>query len=244
MPPAKSDWQNEKTGDLKVTLREDSQQLKEVVVTAMGIKKDTKRLGYAVSTIESDEIVKAGATNFASAMYGKAPGIRITQTQGGAAGAVSINVRGLTSITGNNQPLIILDGVPISSSDFNTISPSDIENISVLKDASSTSIYGARAANGVVVVTTKKGQQKSKNTVSVNAYYGWQKNSRWIQPADAKTYVNAYTAAETWAGRTDGERKFSREDYDKWMAGTEKGYTGFDWGDYIWKTSTTILCKY
>lgn len=79
----------------------------------MGIKKDTKRLGYAVSTIESDEIVKAGATNFASAMYGKAPGIRITQTQGGSAGAVSINVRGLTSITGNNQPLIILDGVPI-----------------------------------------------------------------------------------------------------------------------------------
>ena len=71
-----------KQGDLRVTLREDSQQLKEVVVTAMGIKKDTKRLGYAVSTIESDEIVKAGATNFASAMYGKAPGIRITQTQG------------------------------------------------------------------------------------------------------------------------------------------------------------------
>ena len=70
-----------KQGDLRVTLREDSQQLKEVVVTAMGIKKDTKRLGYAVSTIESDEIVKAGATNFASAMYGKAPGIRITQTQ-------------------------------------------------------------------------------------------------------------------------------------------------------------------
>lgn len=101
-----------KQGDLRVTLREDSQQLKEVVVTAMGIKKIPNG-GYAVSTIESDEIVKAGATNFASAMYGKAPGIRITQTQGGSAGAVSINVRGLTSITGNNQPLIILDGVPI-----------------------------------------------------------------------------------------------------------------------------------
>ncbi len=58
-----------------------------------------------------------------------------------------------------------------------------------------------------------------------------------FNPLMLKTYVNAYTAAETWAGRTDGERKFSREDYDKWMAGTEKGYTGFDWGDYIWKTS-------
>lgn len=149
-----------KQGDLKVTLREDSQQLKEVVVTAMGIKKDTKRLGYAVSTIESDEIVKAGATNFASAMYGKAPGIRITQTQGGAAGAVSINVRGLTSITGNNQPLIILDGVPIrnggtgKSTDFAEfgndgqirsnglvdINPEDIESVSVLKRSFS---YGA-----------------------------------------------------------------------------------------------------
>ena len=102
-----------KQGDLKITLSEDTQQLKEVVVTAMGIKKDTKRVGYAISTISADELVKAGAPNFASAMYGKAPGVRITQTQGGSAGAVSINVRGLTSITGNNQPLIILDGVPI-----------------------------------------------------------------------------------------------------------------------------------
>ena len=83
MPPAKSDWQKtKKQGDLKVTLREDSQQLKEVVVTAMGIKKDTKRLGYAVSTIESDEIVKAGATNFASAMYGKAPGSALHRHKG------------------------------------------------------------------------------------------------------------------------------------------------------------------
>ncbi len=165
-----------KQGDLRVTLREDSQQLKEVVVTAMGIKKDTKRLGYAVSTIESDEIVKAGATNFASAMYGKAPGIRITQTQGGSAGAVSINVRGLTSITGNNQPLIILDGVPIrnggtgKSTDFAEfgndgqirsnglvdINPEDIESVSVLKGASATALYGSEAANGAVVITSKR----------------------------------------------------------------------------------------
>ena len=89
---------------LNILLREDSQQLREVVVTALGIKKDTKKLGYAVSTINADEIVKAGAPNLASAMYGKAPGIRITQTQGGSAGAVSINVRGLTSITGTTSP--------------------------------------------------------------------------------------------------------------------------------------------
>lgn len=177
-----------KQGDLRVTLREDSQQLKEVVVTAMGIKKDTKRLGYAVSTIESDEIVKAGATNFASAMYGKAPGIRITQTQGGSAGAVSINVRGLTSITGNNQPLIILDGVPIrnggtgKSTDFAEfgndgqirsnglvdINPEDIESISVLKGASATALYGSEAANGAVVITSKRAKS-GKLTVDFTA---------------------------------------------------------------------------
>ena len=177
-----------KQGDLRVTLREDSQQLKEVVVTAMGIKKDTKRLGYAVSSIESDEIVKAGATNFASAMYGKAPGIRITQTQGGSAGAVSINVRGLTSITGNNQPLIILDGVPIrnggtgKSTDFAEfgndgqirsnglvdINPEDIESVSVLKGASATALYGSEAANGAVVITSKRAKS-GKLTVDFTA---------------------------------------------------------------------------
>lgn len=154
----------------------------------MGIKKDTKRLGYAVSTIESDEIVKAGATNFASAMYGKAPGIRITQTQGGSAGAVSINVRGLTSITGNNQPLIILDGVPIrnggtgKSTDFAEfgndgqirsnglvdINPEDIESVSVLKGASATALYGSEAANGAVVITSKRAKS-GKLTVDFTA---------------------------------------------------------------------------
>ena len=177
-----------KQGDLRVTLREDSQQLKEVVVTAMGIKKDTKRLGYAVSTIESDEIVKAGATNCASAMYGKAPGIRITQTHGSSGGVVSINVRGLTSITGNNQPLIILDGVPIrnggtgKSTDFAEfgndgqirsnglvdINPEDIESVSVLKGASATALYGSEAANGAVVITSKRAKS-GKLTVDFTA---------------------------------------------------------------------------
>ena len=177
-----------KQGDLKITLSEDTQQLKEVVVTAMGIKKDTKRVGYAISTISADELVKAGAPNFASAMYGKAPGVRITQTQGGSAGAVSINVRGLTSITGNNQPLIILDGVPIrnggtgKSTDFAEfgndgqirsnglvdINPEDIESLSILKGASATALYGSEAANGAVVITSKRAKS-GKLTVDFNA---------------------------------------------------------------------------
>lgn len=177
-----------KQGDLKITLSEDTQQLKEVVVTAMGIKKDTKRVGYAISTISADELVKAGAPNFASAMYGKAPGVRITQTQGGSAGAVSINVRGLTSITGNNQPLIILDGVPIRNggtgkgTDFAEfgndgqirsnglvdINPEDIESLSILKGASATALYGSEAANGAVVITSKRAKS-GKLTVDFNA---------------------------------------------------------------------------
>ena len=177
-----------KQGDLRVTLREDSQQLKEVVVTAMGIKKDTKRLGYAVSTIESDEIVKAGATNFASAMYGKAPGIRITQTQGGSAGAVSINVRGLTSITGNNRRSSSWTACPsataeraestdfaefgndgqIRSNGLVDINPEDIESVSVLKGASATALYGSEAANGAVVITSKRAKS-GKLTVDFTA---------------------------------------------------------------------------
>ena len=154
----------------------------------MGIKKDTKRVGYAISTISADELVKAGAPNFASAMYGKAPGVRITQTQGGSAGAVSINVRGLTSITGNNQPLIILDGVPIRNggtgkgTDFAEfgndgqirsnglvdINPEDIESLSILKGASATALYGSEAANGAVVITSKRAKS-GKLTVDFNA---------------------------------------------------------------------------
>ena len=176
------------TGDLRVVLAEDSQMLGEVVVTAMGIKKDTKRLGYAVSTINAEDLVKAGAPNLGSALYGKAPGIRINQTQGGAAGGVSINVRGLTSITGNNQPIIILDGVPIrngntgDSSDFSEfgndgrvrsngivdINPEDIESITILKGASATALYGSEAANGAVVITSKRASE-GKLTVDFTA---------------------------------------------------------------------------
>lgn len=164
----------------EIVLTEDTQQIHEVVVTAMGIQKDSKRLGYAVSSINAEELTKTGATNFASALYGKAPGVRITQTQGGSAGAVAINVRGLTSITGNNQPLIILDGVPIRNggtgdgSDFAEfgndgrirsnglvdINPEDIENISILKGASATALYGSEAANGAVVITSKRAKKK------------------------------------------------------------------------------------
>lgn len=120
-------------------------------------------------------------------------------------------------------PLYVIDGVVSDDGQFNHMDFNDIESISILKDASA-AIYGVRAANGVVVVTSKKGQRNSKNSVSINAYYGWQHNSRYVQPAKTKDYVNAYVSAETWAKKADNDRRYNKEEYAKWMAGTEKNY--------------------
>ena len=176
---------------VNVTLVEASSELGEVVVTALGITKDAKKLGYAVTTISAVDLTKSGATNFATALYGKASGIRIQNTQGGVAGGVSINVRGLSSINGNTQPLVIMNGVPIRNGnsdngssfgvdsniaqrDFSSIgtggrvrsnglvdiNPEDIENISILKGAAATALYGSEAANGAIIITSKRAKGK------------------------------------------------------------------------------------
>lgn len=147
----------------------------------------------AVSAIKSTDIERSAASTASGALVGKIAGLNTRMQDGRPGASTALQIRNM------GTPLFVIDGVQSDEGQFNNMDFNDIENISILKDASA-AIYGIRAANGVVVVTTKKGQQKSKNTVSVNAYYGWQKNSRWIQPADAKTYVNAYTVAETWAG--------------------------------------------
>ncbi|MCM0716591.1 MULTISPECIES: SusC/RagA family TonB-linked outer membrane protein [Parabacteroides] len=170
---------------LQVMLAEDTQKLDEVVVTALGIKKDAKKLGYAVSTISSEDLVKTGTPNFATSLYGKASGVRIQAAPGGSSSAVSINVRGMSSITGTNQPLVIVDGVPIRNGDANKdgywgdqrvnsnglvdINPEDIENLSILKGASASALYGSEAANGVVMITTKSGKGSSGIGVDFNA---------------------------------------------------------------------------
>ena len=170
---------------LNVTLAEDTQQLQEVVVTALGIKKDAKKLGYAVATVSSADLVKGGATNFATSLYGKASGVRIQAAPGGSTSAVSINVRGLSSITGSNQPLLIIDGVPVRNGDANNtdywgsqrtqsnglvdINPEDIESLSILKGASASALYGSEAANGVVMITTKSGKGQKGIGVDINA---------------------------------------------------------------------------
>ncbi len=169
---------------LNITLEEDTQKLDEVVVTALGIKKDAKKLGYSVSTIAAGDLVKTASPNLGSALYGKAAGVRIQTAPGGATGSISINVRGLNSITGNNQPLIVVDGMPIRNANANNddfwtdqriqsngladINPEDIETMSILKGASASALYGSEAANGVVMITTKSGKGGQGFGVEIN----------------------------------------------------------------------------
>ena len=176
---------------LTIKLSEDAQALDEVVVTALGIKRDAKKLGYAVSTIAANELVKTGTPNFATSLYGKASGVRIQAAPGGGTSAVSINIRGINSISGSNQPLIVVDGIPIRNGDANNddywteqrvqgnglvdINPEDIADLSILKGASASALYGSEAANGVVLITTKSGSGKKGVTVDFSATFGFDK---------------------------------------------------------------------
>lgn len=173
---------------IEVILEEELASLNEFVVTSFGMPKDQKSLGYATTTIKADELIKAGTPNLATALYGKAPGVRIQAGAGGATSAVNISIRGINSITGRNQPLIILDGVPIRNEEVRNndywsdqrlrgnglldINPEDIDNISILKGASAAALYGSEAVNGVVLITTKKGVTGQQGfSVDFNANY-------------------------------------------------------------------------
>lgn len=137
----------------------------------VSVKKGT--IAGSVSTVKNDKLENVPAPSFDQALQGQTTGLSVISNSGEPSKAATFQIRGTNSINSGTSPLFILDGVPISSSDFNTISPSDIESISVLKDASSTSIYGARAANGVVVITTKRGLAMDKAKVTFRAQYGF-----------------------------------------------------------------------
>lgn len=161
-----------KTQVLNVTLKTDAQLVDEVVVVAYGVRKKGTIAG-SVSTVKADKMENVPAAGFDQALQGQTPGLMVLSNSGEPSKAATFQIRGTNSINSGTAPLFILDGVPISSSDFNTISPSDIESISVLKDASSTSIYGARAANGVVVITTKRGMSMDKAQVTFRTQLGF-----------------------------------------------------------------------
>ena len=155
-----------------VKLKSDSQLLEETVVVAYGVKKKGTITG-SVSSVKSDKIESTPTAAFDQALQGQVPGLSVIATSGEPSVSAKLLIRGSNSINSGTDPLYILDGAEISSADFNTINPSDIENISVLKDASSTSIYGARAANGVVVITTKRGRMAEKPVINFRTQLGF-----------------------------------------------------------------------
>jgi len=170
-----------------VQLALSTRELTDVVVTAFGIQKQQKSLGYATTTIKASELIATAPTNFASALYGKAPGVRIATAPGGSLGGVAIQIRGINSLFGRTQPLIVMDGVPIHDGDFNNgnywgdqrlrgnslidLNPEDIESLTVLKGASAAALYGSEATNGVLVVTTKSGKGKKGFSIDFSTTY-------------------------------------------------------------------------
>ncbi len=169
-----------------VALESTSMELDEVVVTALGVSREKKSLGYSVQEVDGDEVAGSGQSNFAASLSGKVSGVQIKapNTMGGSS---NVLIRGSTSITGNNQPLYVIDGVPVDNSNYATggdgwggydygnvaqdLNPNDIESISILKGAAASALYGSRAANGVILVSTKKGKTRKGIGVSVNSNF-------------------------------------------------------------------------
>ena len=180
---------------MKIILKSDAEELGEVVVTAMGISKEKKALGYAVQDIKADDLVKASNPSLAGALQGKVTGVDISPSSGMPGASSKITIRGSRSFTGDNTPLYVIDGMPVSSSsDLSTgnsvtgadyanravdIDPNDIESVNILKGQAASALYGMRASNGVVVITTKsgKGARKGKPEVTINTGLSFDKVS-------------------------------------------------------------------
>ena len=193
---------------LDIALAEDAGQLGEVVITALGIARDKKALGYNIQELKGSELTQARPTNLLNALSGKIAGVQVTNSNGQPGSSSRIMIRGANSIGNNNQPLFVVDGIPIDNGSYNTspnsaatntnnvtvdygngaaaINPDDIETITVLKGANAAALYGSRAANGVILVTTKSGKNSKGLGVSVNS------NVTTERPFRLPDYQNEY----------------------------------------------------
>lgn len=158
---------------LRVLMKSDSQLVDEVVIVGYGSAKKLGSVVGSVTTVNSEKIANRPVANAGDALQGQIAGLQVFTPSGEPSETVVMRLRGVSSINSNTEPLFILDGSPISSGAFTSLNPNDIESITVLKDASSTAIYGSRAANGVVIMTSKKGKMGQKAKVTVSAQYGW-----------------------------------------------------------------------
>ncbi|MDR3137828.1 MAG: TonB-dependent receptor [Tannerellaceae bacterium] len=166
--------------------------LGEAVTTALGIAKEKRSLGYGVSKVSWEDLVKGGSPNVGSALYGKASGVRVQSSTGGSTGSVSVSIRGLSSLVGSTQPLLVVDGVPVRNGDANTgewtnanriysngivdLNVEEIEEVSILKGVGATSLYGSEGSNGVIMVTTKKG----KSAGGIGVEFGATVTGNWV----------------------------------------------------------------
>ncbi len=192
---------------INIVMSEDAQALEEVVVIGYGSVKK-KDLTGSVATVNSEVLAAVPVASATEALTGKMAGVQITTTEGSPDAEMKIRVRGGGSITGDNTPLFIVDGFPVES--ISDIPASDIEDMTVLKDASSTAIYGSRGANGVILVTTKSGKEGKVN-VSYNAYYSWKKIAKTLDVLSASDY--AKWQYELALLKSNGKDLSSYEDY-------------------------------
>jgi TonB-linked SusC/RagA family outer membrane protein len=207
---------------INVALEGDAVKLSEVVVTAMGILRSEKTLGYAATTVAKEEIVKARNTNVVSSLSGKVAGLQVQATSSDPGSASAVIIRGFGSINGSNQPLYVVDGVPLQNTTLTTsghtinvngignVAPDDIESVTVLKGAAATALYGSRAANGVIVVTTKQGSKGEGKNFTVQYNGGVQLRQVSVFPKMQNEFGQGWNGGQTyiengsWGPRLDG----------------------------------------
>lgn len=220
---------------LRVVIQEDTQKLEEVVVIGYGTMKKKDLMG-ANTGVSGDNLAASSNISVGGALQGKMSGISIMNSGGFPGAETSINIRGIGTFgSGDSAPLIVIDGVPVDQG-FETLNPNDIESVNVLKDASSAAIYGSRAANGVILVTTKKGAS-GKATVSMNATFGIQSPMHMMDLLDASEFVAAiqemrdnYNAI--YKPSTPAVTNYDGLDPESFGKGT-------NWGDYIYQSAPT-----
>lgn len=227
-----------------------SQMMTEVVVIGYGVQ-NKRDVTTSISSIKSEDIQKATATDFRSAMAARMPGVQVLQNSGGPDDSnVSIRIRGISSATSGNEPLYVIDGVPSDARSFTNISSSDIESIEVLKDASSAAIYGSRGSGGVVMVTTKLGKSE-KPTVSFDTYFGIQQVSKkmalldaWEYAAAAKDGHDGSYLTDVPTGSASDPNSVRPQTYHQtptdlllYMEDTNHTLTNTDWQDAIFRTA-------
>lgn len=232
---------------LEIKLTENATELDDVVVIGYGAVKK-RDVSTAISSIKAEDIANQPISDFRQSMAGKMPGVQVMQTGGDPEGNVMVRVRGISSATAGNDPLYIVDGVPMENG-LSNLNTNDIESMEVLKDASSAAIYGSRGSNGVILITTKKGKSETIQ-VTYDGYYGIEQVSKKIDLMNAYQYAQvskeAHDAAyyDKYPGGTavNGERPESYMNYPveliPYLNG-EPGLTDTDWQDAIFRTAST-----